>query len=115
MRLRAIVNALFYGIAPWRLYERECHYEGMSYRAHLLLNLGLAFRWATRRETEDDREFEREVNATAIRHRVREGALSPLRTPTCPPAKSRLVPLDREFELETNARESSARPPRRSS
>lgn len=62
MRLRAIACALFYGIAPWRLYEKRCHYEGMSYRAHLWMNLKLAARWASWREDESDREFEIETN-----------------------------------------------------
>lgn len=67
MRRRAVINALFYGIAPWRVYEDRCHYEGMSYLAHLGLNLGLAFRWATGRETESDREFELETNTAKRR------------------------------------------------
>lgn len=59
MRLGAIVKALFFGVMPWRVYERDCHYEGMSYLAHLALNLRLAARWLCRRETTADIEFER--------------------------------------------------------
>ena len=39
------------------MYEDDCHYEGMSYREHLAINLALAWRWATGRETQGDREF----------------------------------------------------------
>ncbi len=63
MRLRAIACALFYGIAPWQVYEKTCHYEGMSYWAHLRMNLGVAWRWLTGRETQEDIEFEVETNA----------------------------------------------------
>jgi hypothetical protein len=67
MRLHAIVCALYYGIAPWWVYEDECHYEGMSYRAHLWLNLRLAARWLTWCEDAEDREFEASVNAFPYR------------------------------------------------
>jgi hypothetical protein len=63
MRARAIACALFYGLAPWRLYERACHYSPMSYRAHLAMNLGYAWIWLTGRESAEDRAFELEVNA----------------------------------------------------
>lgn len=67
MRARAIGCALFYGVLPWRVYERECHYAPMSYsdrRSHLWMNLQLAARWATGREAQDDREFEQAVNGS---------------------------------------------------
>lgn len=67
MRIRAIICALWYGVLPWQLYERECHYRGMTYGEHLLLNLRLAVTWATWSETEDDREFERTVNGAQKR------------------------------------------------
>lgn len=57
-RLRAIAKALYYGIAPWWIYEPHCHYEGMSYWAHLGMNLRLAFAWATFTESDEDRAFE---------------------------------------------------------
>lgn len=63
MRLRAILCALFYGIAPSRCYEPTCHYEGMSYAAHLGMNLALAWRWLTWSEDAFDREFEQRTNA----------------------------------------------------
>jgi len=65
LRARAIWFALKYGVLPWWTYEAECHYpaEGTSgYLAHLRLNLGLAWRWATFTESSLDVEFEREVN-----------------------------------------------------
>jgi hypothetical protein len=61
MRLRAIACALFFGIAPSRVYERERHYD-CSYWTHLWMNLALALRWATWREDDYDRNFEREIN-----------------------------------------------------
>ena len=61
MRLRAIVKALYYGIAPWWLYEDESHYN-CGYLRHLAMNIALAGRWLTFRETAKDREFEEAVN-----------------------------------------------------
>jgi hypothetical protein len=62
-RLREVGKGLFYGLAPWWLYERECHYAGWSYREHLAENLRLAWRWATWRETKGDREFAAEASS----------------------------------------------------
>jgi len=62
MRFRAIVCAAFYGLAPYWLYEDKPHYAPRSYFAHLAMNVGLAARWFTFRETVEDRQFEREVN-----------------------------------------------------
>lgn len=66
MRLHAIARALWFGVLPWWLYENEPHYD-CGYWPHLALNLGYALRWASRRETEADRRFEREVNGEAAR------------------------------------------------
>lgn len=63
MRLRAVACAIFYGLAPYWLYEDAPHYAPMGYLAHLAMNIGLASRWFTFRETDEDRQFEREVNA----------------------------------------------------
>jgi hypothetical protein len=62
MRAKAIGAALFYGILPSRLYERNRHYAG-SYLAHLWLNLQIAGRWATWGERHSDVRFHLEVNA----------------------------------------------------
>lgn len=62
MRFMAILCALWFGVMPWWVYERSPHY-GCGYWAHLRLNLGLAWRWGWRRETEEDREFEQTTNA----------------------------------------------------
>jgi hypothetical protein len=62
MRLRAIGCALFYGVAPWWLYEDQPHYERWSYWRHLGINLCVATRWLTGRESAEDRRFEAEVN-----------------------------------------------------
>lgn len=61
-RARAVTRALWFGLLPWRLYERECHYAGMSYLAHLGMNLAVAWRWLTGGETNADRNFELDVN-----------------------------------------------------
>jgi hypothetical protein len=58
-RSREIFKALFFGIAPSRIYERERHYD-CSYWAHMMANLALAWRWLRHRETADDVEFARE-------------------------------------------------------
>jgi hypothetical protein len=66
LRARAIWFALKYGVLPWWLYESECHYEGegvRGYLPHRLVNLGLAWRWASFAESADDVAFEREVNS----------------------------------------------------
>ena len=64
MRLRAIWSCLFFGLMPWQLYERTCHYKGMSYTMHLTYNLRYALDWVCFRETDAEREFEKEVNPT---------------------------------------------------
>lgn len=63
MRPRAIASCLFYGLAPWQLYEDECHYAPWGYWRHLWENVVYGVRWLTFRETAEDWEFEREVNA----------------------------------------------------
>jgi hypothetical protein len=64
MRTKAILNALWYGIMPSWVYEDSPHYApDWGYRQHLQANLCVAWRWLTWREDEDDREFERLVNA----------------------------------------------------
>lgn len=63
MRRRAIACAAFYGLAPYWLYEDSPHYAPISYPSHLAMNLGAIWRWATFRETAEDRQFELEVNA----------------------------------------------------
>lgn len=62
MRFRAIVCALWYGVLPWWLYERECHYSDMGYCAHLRLNLDYALKWMQGKQTYSDVRFERTVN-----------------------------------------------------
>ncbi len=59
MRARAIWEALWFGIRPSWMYEATPHYD-CGYRRHLAMNLALAWRWATWRETDDDRAFARE-------------------------------------------------------
>lgn len=62
VRWKAIGCALWYGILPSRLYERENHYAPMSYWSHLRMNLVYAAKWLTGREDDGDCAFELEVN-----------------------------------------------------
>lgn len=62
IRIRAIYYSLKFGFLPWWLYESACHYRGMSYLEHLQLNINYALVWASRKETKQDYEFERDVN-----------------------------------------------------
>lgn len=48
---------------PWWVYEPRPHYR-RGYIKHLWLNLKQMFVWATCTETELDREFERNINAS---------------------------------------------------
>lgn len=61
MRLRAIACALKYGFIPTWVYEDHPHHD-LSYLGHLRLNLVYGLRWATFRETAEDRSFECVVN-----------------------------------------------------
>jgi hypothetical protein len=57
VRYRAIIKALYHGIVPWWVYEKEKHFEG-GYLRHLGINLSYAWRWLTFREFESDVDFE---------------------------------------------------------
>lgn len=61
MRKKAIYNALYFGIMPYWVYEKEKHYS-CSYFEHLIINLKYAWRWATCEEDESDKEFELRTN-----------------------------------------------------
>lgn len=65
MRIKAILSALYHGIMPYWVYEKQKHYE-CSYLRHLWINIQYAFRWATFRELESDREFEKDANIGSI-------------------------------------------------
>lgn len=55
-RAQAIRDALWFGLRPSWMYEREPHY-GCGYLRHAAMNLSLAWRWATGQETAEDRAF----------------------------------------------------------
>lgn len=55
-RGRQIRDALWFGLRPSWMYEAEPHYD-CGYWRHAAMNVALAWRWATHRETRDDREF----------------------------------------------------------
>lgn len=61
VRLKAILNCLYFGLLPWWMYEKKRHYD-CSYVYHLVINIQHAWRWATFHEDESDKEFESEVN-----------------------------------------------------
>ncbi|MGN6416161.1 MAG: hypothetical protein ACTHMC_01625 [Pseudobacter sp.] len=61
IRIKAILYALYFGIMPYWMYEKERHYR-CSWYAHLVINLQYAYRWITFRETHSDRKFERKTN-----------------------------------------------------
>ena len=61
MKLRAIFCCTYFSIAPWWIYEKKKHYE-RTYWKHLKLNWEQAMIWLTGKETEDDIEFEKEIN-----------------------------------------------------
>lgn len=62
MRLRAIGCALKFGLLPTWIYEDHPHHD-LTYLGHLRLNLVYAWRWATFRESAEDRLFEGLVNS----------------------------------------------------
>lgn len=59
-RGKQIRDALWYGLRPSWMYEREPHYD-CGYLRHAAMNVALAWRWATRRETAADVEFARDA------------------------------------------------------
>lgn len=61
-RLKAIYFCLKFGVLPFWMYEKECHYKGMTYFNHLVLNIKYALVWITFRETSEDIQFEAETN-----------------------------------------------------
>lgn len=61
IRIKAILNCLYFGLLPWWVYERNRHYD-CSYIRHLAINIQYAWRWITFQENESDREFELKVN-----------------------------------------------------
>lgn len=61
MRLRAIFCALYFGLMPSWVYEKEPHYPG-SYFNHMRLNLEMVFIWGLFKETPDDCYFEKKLN-----------------------------------------------------
>lgn len=73
MKLRAIFCCTYFSIVPWWVYEKEKHYE-RTYWKHLKLNWKQAMIWLTGKETEDDIEFEKEINPdwmTVLRNIIR--------------------------------------------
>lgn len=61
MRLRAIFCCLYFGVVPSFVYEPKCHHNG-TYLTHLKLNLEMVLIWLFFQETQEDVEFESQVN-----------------------------------------------------
>jgi hypothetical protein len=71
VRLRAVWCCFWFGLVPWQFYERQCHYVGMNYIQHVMLNVELAIIWVTGKELHSDWEFEKKTNpdwCTVIRN-----------------------------------------------
>ena len=62
MRLKAIFCCLYFGITPWWVYQKACHYEGMSYWNHLILNMEQVRIWLTGEYSFGDLRFETVTN-----------------------------------------------------
>ena len=63
MRIRAIFCCIYFSIVPWWIYEKKKHY-GTNYLKHMKLNLTQIKVWLLKQETQEDIEFEKEVNPT---------------------------------------------------
>jgi hypothetical protein len=69
MRRRAVFCCLYFGILPWWIYERTCHYgprddgsRGLGYLRHLTINLRRAVLWACGSPSDHEVDFELRVN-----------------------------------------------------
>jgi hypothetical protein len=60
-RVKAILYCLKFGLLPYWLYEKKCHYD-CSYVEHLWINVKYAWRWMTFSEYESDVDFEMSEN-----------------------------------------------------
>jgi len=47
LRLKAIFDCLYFGIVPSFVYEKNCHYKGVSYWNHLMMNMRSIPAWVT--------------------------------------------------------------------
>ena len=63
MRIRAIFCCIYFSIVPWWIYEKKKHYR-RTYWKHLKLNFGQIKTWLLKQETQEDIDFEKEVNPT---------------------------------------------------
>ena len=45
VRAKAIFDCLYFGFVPSVVYEKDCHYKGISYKDHLLMNLRYIPAW----------------------------------------------------------------------
>ena len=61
MRIRAIFCCIYFSVVPWWVYEKEKHYERTCWK-HIKLNFGQIKAWLLKQETQEDIDFENEVN-----------------------------------------------------
>ena len=61
MRFRAIFCCLYFSILPWWIYENKKHYR-RTYCKHIKLNFSQIKVWILSQETQEDIDFEREIN-----------------------------------------------------
>ena len=59
---KAIFYCMWFGLLPWRFYEKTCHYEGMSYLEHFMLNVRRVMLLIKKQYTFGDIRFEIQVN-----------------------------------------------------
>ena len=61
MRARAIFCCIYFSLMPWWIYEKKKHYR-RTYWKHIKLNFGQIRLWILKQETQEDIDFEREIN-----------------------------------------------------
>jgi hypothetical protein len=63
VRLRAIFCCIYFSVMPWWIYENKKHYR-RTYWKHLKLNFSQIKVWLLKQETQEDIDFEEEINPT---------------------------------------------------
>jgi len=63
VRARAIFCCIYFSLMPWWIYENKKHYR-RTYWKHIKLNLSQIKVWLLRKETQEDIEFEKQINSS---------------------------------------------------
>ena len=61
MRIRAIFCCIYFSVVPWWVYEKKKHYKS-TYFKHIKLNFEQLKVWLLKQATEEDIEFEQQIN-----------------------------------------------------